>query len=773
MTTTIRHTIKFALLTVMFLALHVDTFSQIKVVTGFVYNLTEYNSDDSRKKVKKPLDLSDGVDLFIHAYNSEEMAKDDLQRYKDTPPGDLLIKDFTFNHDDETKVDEYGNFEIEVAITGALLVQYGLTEPKLVPVNGQLQMEIGIEVGIGLETVEARGKFTGIGKLDVPPPVQHGNILTVPGAGVKITDEYINDHSRLTIIPYVLNNTVGDTAHFRKPRVYDGREFHLTQQRWESYDDSRDSLMRYVQPQQFSKGNNIYLWSDTIILPNDEEAFQLVADIVTEDYLGMTYFNPKFELTPKYPRKPMRFLEYSVEAYDLDPNDYKMQAKRERRDQAADLALTFVVGQAEIDYSDPHNKILMDSLQMQFNEYNNDKYATFKSIILSSVSSPDGTVAANTALARRRLEFARSEISKMFLPETWRKMYVEAEQAEVATWEDVAKLLERDSLTSEAQSVRDIISRYPNQDTQSSMMRSLSCYDTIRTAYLPRLRRMKCEYTVERLRELSPKEIMDLYMHDPDYKAGKKKFLPYEYWNLFQTVKDTMELEWLYKVAYEDSPAWTGNGRPWVLAANNLATSYIRRDTADFTVLAPFLNDSLKINAKRYRLTYNQPELVANQAVMYMKSGNYEKAMNWAWRLKDMPKYHGLTDIILCLGGYYMYDASLFNRVRHSSPLNNIVMCLAMNKREYDRQALKALSEMPDLDTNPKLLYLQAIAFSRLGSELEAKAAETLARCINIGYESGDRSWLELARTDGDIKEEMFQTAFYQTYWFLYDGEDL
>lgn len=773
MTTTIRHTIKFALLTVMLMALHVDTFSQIKVVTGFVYNLTEYNSDDSRKKVKKPLDLSDGVDLFIHAYNSEEMAKDDLQRYKDTPPEDLYTKGFTFNHDAETKVDDYGNFEIEVAITGALLVQYGLTEPKLVPVNGQLQLEIGIEVGIGLETVEARGKFTGIGKLDVPPPVQHGNILTVPGAGVRITDEYINDHSRLTIIPYVVNNTVGDTAHFRKPKIYDGREFHLTQQRWEGYEEKSDSLMRYVQPQQFTKGNNIYLWSDTIILPNDEDAFQLVADIVTEDYLGLTYYDPKFGLTPKYPRKPMRFLEYSVDAYDLDPNDYKMTPKRERRDQAADLALTFVVGQAEIDYSDPHNKVLMDSLQMQFNEYNNDKFATFKSIILSSVSSPDGTVAANTALARRRLEFARSEISKMFLPETWRKMYVEAIQAEVATWEDVAKLLERDSLTTEARSVRDIISRYPNQDMQSARMRSLSCYDTIRTAYLPRLRRMKCEYTVERLRELSPKEIMDLYLHDPDYRSGKKKFLPYEYWNLFQTVKDTMELEWLYKVAYEDSPAWTGEGRPWVLAANNLAVSYIRRDTADFTVLAPFLNDSLKINAKRNRRTFNQPELVANQAVMYMKSGNYEKAMNWAWRLKDMPKYHGLTDIILCLGGYYMRDASLFNRVRNSSPLNNIVMCLAMNQREYDRQALKALSEMPDLDTNPKLLYLQAIAFSRLGPELEAKAQETLARCINIGYESGDRSWLELARTDGDIKEEMFEYAFYKTYYFLYDGEDL
>lgn len=767
MTTTIRHTIKFALLTVMFLALHVDTFSQIKVVTGFVYNKTE-----STKKDKKPLDTSE-IELKIYGYNSEEMAEDDLKRYKNTPKEDIAIYGFTYNQDETTEVDNYGNFEIEIALTGALLVQYGMTEPQLVPIKGQMHVEIGIEVGERLDEVSVKGKFTGIGKLDVPPPIQHGNVLTVPGTGIKISDEYINEHSRLTIIPYVVNNTVNDTAHFRKPKIYDGREFHLTQQRWEGYKEKSDSLMRYVQPQQFNKGNNIYEWSDTIILPNDEDAFQLVADIVIEDYLGRTYFDPKFEISPKYPRKPMRFLEYSVEAYDLDPNEYKERPKRERRDQAADLALTFVVGQAEIDYSNPRNKILMDSLQMQFNEYINDKDVTFKKLILSSVSSPDGTLASNMALARRRLEFARSEISKMFPPSMLRIMYVEAEQAEVATWEDVARLLERDSLTSEAQSVRDIISRYPNQDTQSSMMRSLSCYDTIRTAYLPRLRRMKCEYTVERYRALSAEEIMDLYLNDPDYKSGKKKFAPYEYWNLFQTVKDSMALEKLYKDAYEESRAWSANGVPWILAANNLAASYIRRDTADFTVLAPFLNDSLKINAKRYGRTFNQPELVANQAVMYMKSGNYEKAMNWAWRLKDMPKYHGLTDVILCLGGYYMYDASLFNRVRHSSPLNDIVMCLAMGTADYAKQAIVALDDMPDLYTTPKLLYLRAIAYSRLGSDFDFKAQESLSMCFNVAYESGDKSWVELARTDGDIKEDLFESAYYMSYWYLYDGEDL
>ena len=45
--------------------------------------------------------------------------------------------------------------------------------------------------------------------------------------------------------------------------------------------------------------------------------------------------------------------------------------------------------------------------------------------------------------------------------------------------------------------------------------------------------------------------------------------------------------------------------------------------------------------------------------------------------------------------------------------------------------------------------------------------------CFNVAYESGDKSWVELARTDGDIKEDLFESAYYMSYWYLYDGEDL
>lgn len=767
MNSILRHTVKLAVLIVAMLAIHTNMTAQIKLVTGFVYNA-------SNKKEKKPLDTSE-IPLMILGYNNEQAAKDDLEKYKNTPTENLYIYGFEYSNDSETKVDNYGQFEIEIALSGALLVKYGADVPIFVPINGQMHVEVGIIVGQQLEEVSVKGKFSGIGKLDCPPAIQHGNKIVAPRTGILVSDDYISGHARLTIMPYVLNHSKHDTAHYRKPRVYDSKEFHLTQQRWAGYENCSDSLMRYVQKEEFAKGHNEYEWQDTIIVPNADDHFQLVADIIVEDYLGKTFYVSQHEITPRYPRKPMKFLEYTMEAYELDPMDYRERPKRERRDQAAKLDLTFIVGRAEIDYSNLKNKEIMDSLQSEFNRYiYEESDVTFKSLILSSVSSPDGTLSANKSLAKRRLDFARSEITKMFPSQMLSRMYIEAEKAEVATWEDVAKLMEKDSLLTEAQGIRDIIAKNPNQDLQSAKMRSLPYYDIIRDKYLPQLRSMSCKYTIERYRALTPDEILDLYHNDPGYKSGKKKFELYEYWSLFQTVKDTMELERLYKDAYEVSRERSANGVPWILAANNLAVSYIKRDTVDLNVLAPFLNDSLRINAKRYGRQLNQPELVANQAIMYMKKGEYDKAINWAWRLKGMSKYNGLTDIILCLGGHYLVDEALFNRVKNNTtPLNHVVMCLAVGTEEYAKEAVRVLDAMDNSQNDAKLLYLRAIAYSRLGSAFEGTAQMTLAQCFNIGYESGDKSWVELAKTDGDINEDLFETAYYSSYWYLFGGEEL
>ena len=57
-------------------------------------------------------------------------------------------------------------------------------------------------------------------------------------------------------------------------------------------------------------------------------------------------------------------------------------------------------------------------------------------------------------------------------------------------------------------------------------------------------------------------------------------------------VKDPKELEELYRRAYHYSQELTG-GKPWVLAANNLAVAYLKRDTVDTEVLKPLIDFSV------------------------------------------------------------------------------------------------------------------------------------------------------------------------------------
>lgn len=770
MTKTLSHITKVALLAVIMLAAHVDAFAQIKHVTGFVFDQAQLLQE--QKKV--PVDVS-AAELNIYAYNNEKAAQEDYDRVMDEL--DRGDEGLIMYPDAETQADIRARFEIEVALSGALIIRYGLSKPKLVPVNGQLDLEIPINVGQNLGEVTVTVKGKGIGKVDLMPPVQLGNTINIPQIGFVMNDDEIKDNARMTIMPYVINRSQDNKIeHYRKPLVYDGREFHRTQHRWTNFDENNDSLAAYVQDSAFAKGRNIYMWSDTVIVPNDKESFQVVADIVVEDYLGITYVEKGFEVSSKNPRRPMRFLEYTTNGYELDPKDYEERPHRQIREDSTDMALTFPVGQAEIDYTDPNNEKELDKLMNELKIYFEDPDMRFTGLTFSSLSSPDGNLASNKALAQRRLTYARHEITKRFPAGTLDMTYIDAHDAQVATWEDVAKLLEADSLINEAQSVRDIIAKYPSQDAQSARMRGLACYDTIRIGYLPKLRRMRCSWKTERRRALSPSEVVALYESDKsNYRSGRKTLEPYEYWVLFQTLKDSTELEDIYKAAYEDSKTWNNMGLPWMLAANNLAVSYIRRDTADLSILEPFLNDTLKLNIKRQggQIEINNETLVANQAIMYMKKdGQYAKASFLVEKLRMFTKrrYTSLINTILCLGGYYAVSDEIFNYMKdETTPLNKVILCLAKGGRQYAREALYALEEMPDLYTNPKLQYLKAIVHSRFGTEEFDKASSSLTACFNLGYQNNDKSWVELAKGDGDIEEELFEQAYYMSNYGFED----
>ena len=206
--------------------------------------------------------------------------------------------------------------------------------------------------------------------------------------------------------------------------------------------------------------------------------------------------------------------------------------------------------------------------------------------------------------------------------------------------------------------------------------------------------KMECRYidTTEVYCPLTKEEILDRYHNDSDYYSGKKEFALSEYWHLFNMVKDPKELEQLYRRAYDYSKELT-NGKPWILAANNLAVSYLKRDTVDLEILSPLIDTKVKkCNVERTfdgRLIGidNVEEVVANQLAMYLKQGSFSEASILARMLPNTEKNKVIKAFTLCLGGYYKVKPGLtpeeareraetFKLVSNSSPLNKVVMCL-------------------------------------------------------------------------------------------------
>lgn len=185
----------------------------------------------------------------------------------------------------------------------------------------------------------------------------------------------------------------------------------------------------------------------------------------------------------------------------------------------------------------------MNKLQEDLMNIVNGEGTTLKEFKITGVSSPEGRYASNLALAKQRTNFALHKITSVIPPAKWSRVYKHPTETRVATWNEVADLLEQDSLTTEAQEIREITEKYKNPDAQFAAVSRLPYYATAIKERLPQLRTVQYEYKHEIFRELNPDEILDKYLHDPQYADGKKSFTRYEYWHLFQMIKEPKEAE--------------------------------------------------------------------------------------------------------------------------------------------------------------------------------------------------------------------------------------
>lgn len=736
---------KYVLVTVLLTAAPASGWAQRMIkVSGTVYNIA-----DKKKKVP----FSESV---VYIYSCKTVAAaEDLKNSLDKEKTNLAL---FMDKEERAETDANGYYEILVPDNGALVFKAGLNKAVLEKVNHRMKIDVEVDDGFYLKEVVVTGQLKQI----QPEPKASRlignrfypyNTFVVPkGEG--------NTYSRLIVQPYVLNCETNDTVAFLKPLVYDGREYHLTQTRRMGYDLKRDALEPYIQARPLVNDRMIIEWQDTVTVPNPNVNYSCYADFCIEDYNNVP-FRKTYQINTCENKRPLKFLKYDLIAQDMDFLKYPEKAQVERFDTEDKVELSFEISSDRLT-NDPKNQESLAGIRKKLDQILNEPGAMLKEFHVIGKASPEGDYHMNLRLAERRMQRIQQEVIGA-LPKAVADRVYQNPQAEVASWNEVADLLEKDSLTDVAGFIRNTVKEFPERmDRQEQKIRARKDYRTVIVPYLEQLRQVKylCRYDV--YREPTDQEVMAAFRE----KGLDGTYTRYEYWKLLQLLKDNKEKEAVARKAYEES---LGMKNPWVLAGNMLAKLYLERGVTDTHILEPLIDRTIfTVNYERRNIDtgrtdiINPIEVVVNQLCMYIKANDFENASVMAKLIPDEYKEFDLVKAYAwAMGGYFQGGstpeeveraAHTFQTICQSSVQNEAVMNLALETPQGDEQAEKVLEEMPN--DNPVKWYLKAVIAARKGDAGLTEAALYLVRCFNL-----DQKMITTAQNDGEFNKEIVETA--------------
>lgn len=426
--------------------------------------------------------------------------------------------------------------------------------------------------------------------------------------------------------------------------------------------------------------------------------------------------------------RPLHLLDMPVSSYVLNPDDFIVSPRLELRNTTTAVSLGFVTGSSRLDMSDKGNSDRLRNLKADISNILGRSAFQLKSIRISAYRPADSG-ADGRKLSSDRIE-AAMELINSILPQNVRnRTYIQTKTVDVGR---------RDSL----------------YDKRNSVL---------------------VEYVYESLRALSPDEILAKY--ESETAAVKLQYGLDEYRQLFSAVKDPDRLYDLYQRAYRESVAI--NGRPWPLAAGNLAAASLERGIADTTILSPLIDRACPVNHYVYKPdgsvkeVVNIEQTVALQIMTYLAGDDYDSACSLLPILPDTGENRLLRAIVLCHGGYYMKSSSPAMKdlsdeisviVSASSPVNKVVMYLAQDKAAFDRMAEQTLLTMTE--ESAKVQYLWAIVRSRDAQRSrDAGDMDSYYENFNAAVDflvsafRLDDSFISTALNEGDIPEDIVRDA--------------
>lgn len=712
-------------------------------VSGVVYNISG----------NKKTPFSD-IAVDVYAIKTVAEAKDLSKILNSNDPEKMMM----LERESVTRTDENGYYEIIVPNNGALIFKAGLNEVVMEKVDHRMKIDVSIDDGQRLEGITVTATRTEL-KPEPKAPRLVGNQF-MPYNTFDIPERMGNNYSRLIIQPYILDCTTNDTIAFAKPLVYDGKEYKLTQERRMGFNREMDPLSPFVVKDQHLSTDAMSIeWCDTIVVPYADHNYSCFANVGLEDYSGG--YIKTFQISTCEAKRPMKFLDYFLAFESMKLEDYPERPQIEKRNTQDRISLNFEINSETLTDSEDNKKKLAN-LRSKLKSIADSPGAVIKEFHVIGTASPDGNYGRNKMLAEQRMKRIEKEITSILPPYTLERVYRNP-QANVASWEEVVKLMERDGKTEQAAQTKEILNKHKDMMRQGKALKALPNYKSDIIPYLDELRTVNYQCVYEIYREPNEEEIMGLYAKN----GVNGVYTRYEYWRLFDLIKDEKELEKIYKKAYEASIA-TDAKRPWVLPANNLAVLYLKQGKIDTELLKPLIDRTVYItnyrrsNVDNSRMEIINPvEVVSNQLCMLIRKGDFEDASILAKMLPEEDKYELLKAYVWALGGYYQGGSTpeevkrakrTFETIRKSSPRNEVVMYLALENQEGDNQAEQLLANFPENEA--MTWYFKAIISARKGDSEFTNTSIYLAECFKR-----DKSLVPVAQNDGEFNEEIIEVA--------------
>lgn len=609
-----------------------------------------------------------------------------------------------------------GKFAVNVMGDDMIIFSYVGYKKEYVKIKGRTNITITLKPeAISLKGVEVVAKRVVKKVVAEPTSIEVKGQYFYVRTRIRVPKQIFNSNCRLVVQPVLHDLTLKRDVNM-KPLVFDGKEYNTTQGRMYDFDFAQDSLAPYV----IVKGNStkshekrthgdILPYTDSLFVKNIKHDFSCDVFMAIENYRHIVYGDTT--TIAKGTVNPLRFLQYKFLPKAISDSTYFPKVELQLRDSKGDIKFIFPIGKSKMDTEEPTNRSELSRLEEQLKAVENGNGTKLRDFNIKGYASPDGLYKRNLLLAQERMKFASDLIVSRLSASTRDQLKVGSD-AEVASWNDLIKLMRKDSLNNQADLIQKCLDLYAKKEVKlNNAIRHLDFFHLLESKYLPMLRKSEYSFMYTIYRQLTIEEIQELY--NKDYTQLSK----YEFWKLYSSKTDVEEKAKICRQALQVYPTF-------MMAANDLAIYKINKGEPDDSLLTKYAGaDAPK-------------EVNMNHIIALLEGGQYAKADTISQFLSITPETKLICAVARALDGKY---EETYMTIAETGKRNEVLMLLAMKR---NNEALMQLSQLPDSEGLTH--YLKAICLNRMDKPTEAY--EELKEALEK-----DPSLKATAKVDADV----------------------